>query len=110
MARFLPYICFVVLILLTCMEAQAGRLGPTPDDEGEAVFVLLPIYTCWKPLVKLIAVHLRKKDWKLDTDPCINDTSWLTPATPKSEERLIYNSSVFCNCSYPGGVCHVESM
>jgi hypothetical protein len=36
MARLVPSIFFVQLIfLLLCMEAQAGRLGPTPDDEGE---------------------------------------------------------------------------
>jgi hypothetical protein len=39
MARFLPYICFIILNLLLCMEAQAGRLGLTPDDEGEVVFL-----------------------------------------------------------------------
>jgi hypothetical protein len=41
MARFLPYICFILLILLLCIKAQAGRLGPTPDDEGEEIFLLL---------------------------------------------------------------------
>jgi hypothetical protein len=44
MARFLPYICFIILISLICMEAQAGCLGPTPDDEGEELFLLLSIY------------------------------------------------------------------
>jgi hypothetical protein len=45
MARFLPYICFILLIIsLICMEAQAGCLGPTPDDEGEELFLLLSIY------------------------------------------------------------------
>jgi hypothetical protein len=45
MARFLPYICFILLMIsLICMEAQAGRLGPTPDDEGEEFFLLLSIY------------------------------------------------------------------
>ena len=53
MTRFLPYICFILLNLLLCMEAQAGFLGPTPDDEGEVVFLLflslslsLYIYMC----------------------------------------------------------------
>jgi hypothetical protein len=44
MARFLPYVCFIVLILLLCMEAQAGRLGSTPDDEGQELFLLLSYY------------------------------------------------------------------
>jgi hypothetical protein len=44
MARFLPYICFIILISLICMEAQVGRLGRTPDDEGEELFLLLSIY------------------------------------------------------------------
>jgi hypothetical protein len=35
-ARCLPYVCFTVLILLRiCMEAQAGLLVPTPDEEGD---------------------------------------------------------------------------
>jgi hypothetical protein len=29
--------------LLLCMEAQAGRLGPTPDEEGEEAFLFLSI-------------------------------------------------------------------
>jgi hypothetical protein len=43
MARFLPYICFILLVLLLCMDAQAGRLRRTPDDEGEEVFLFLSI-------------------------------------------------------------------
>ena len=43
MARLLPYISFVVLLLVMCMAAQAGT-GPTPDDEGEQVFPLLSIF------------------------------------------------------------------
>ncbi|XP_059435603.1 probable leucine-rich repeat receptor-like serine/threonine-protein kinase At3g14840 isoform X6 [Corylus avellana] len=96
MARVVPYIGFVVLIfLLLCMEAQAGRLGPTPDDEVEALGE--------------IAQQLGKTDWKMEIDPCINDTSWLTPAPPKSEES-VYTNIVWCNCSYPGGACHVENI
>ncbi|KAE7996351.1 hypothetical protein FH972_001082 [Carpinus fangiana] len=48
MARLVPSIFFVQLIfLLLCMEAQAGRQGPTPDDEGEETFFffLSLIYT-----------------------------------------------------------------
>ncbi|XP_059435612.1 probable LRR receptor-like serine/threonine-protein kinase At1g07650 [Corylus avellana] len=93
MARFLPYICFILLILLLCMEAQAGRLGATPDDEVEALGE--------------IATQVGKKDWDFRVDPCSNDSSW---ATPKSDLRPLYNNSLICNCSYPAGVCHVVKL
>jgi hypothetical protein len=41
MARLLPYICFVVLILLMRVEGEAGRLA---HDEGEGLYLLF-IYT-----------------------------------------------------------------
>ncbi|GLT54266.1 hypothetical protein SLA2020_274780 [Shorea laevis] len=95
MARFLPYICFVVLsLLIICMEAQAGRLGPTPDDEVEAL--------------REVATQLGKKGWNFSVDPCINnDSSW---ATPKSNLMPLYNNSLICNCSIAAGVCHVAQL
>ncbi|XP_059435628.1 probable leucine-rich repeat receptor-like serine/threonine-protein kinase At3g14840 isoform X2 [Corylus avellana] len=85
-ARCLPYVCFIVLLILLriCMEAQAGLLGPTPDEEVEALGE--------------IARKLGKKDWKFSKDPCLNDST------------SSYNNSVSCNCHYPGGVCHIELM
>jgi hypothetical protein len=43
MARLLPYICFVVLILLMPVEGQAGRLA---QDEGEGFVSSFYLYTC----------------------------------------------------------------
>ncbi|XP_059435608.1 probable leucine-rich repeat receptor-like serine/threonine-protein kinase At3g14840 [Corylus avellana] len=93
MARFVPYICFILLILLLCVEAQAGRLGPTPDDEVEALGE--------------IATQVGKKDWNFRVDPCVNDSSW---ATPKSDLWPLYNNSLICNCSIAAGVCHVAQL
>jgi hypothetical protein len=47
MARFLPYVCFILLILLLCMEAQAGRLGSTPDDEGGELFLFFFLFSLY---------------------------------------------------------------
>ncbi|XP_059435596.1 probable LRR receptor-like serine/threonine-protein kinase At1g07650 isoform X2 [Corylus avellana] len=93
-ARFLPYICFILLILLLCIEAQAGRLGPTPDDEVEAL--------------REIARQLGKKDWDFSVDPC---DGW-SSATPQSDLRPLYNNSLVCNCFNPAGVrvCHVVQL
>ncbi|GMY37740.1 probable LRR receptor-like serine/threonine-protein kinase At1g07650 isoform X2 [Fagus crenata] len=87
MARLLPYISFVVLLLVMCMAAQAGT-GPTPDDEVKAL--------------REIAAQVGKKDWNFKVDPCINESSW---ATSPSKLRPFYNNSIICNCSH--GVCHV---
>ncbi|KAF3955626.1 hypothetical protein CMV_019170 [Castanea mollissima] len=54
-----------------------------------------------------IAEQLGKKDWNTSVDPCINNTSWLTP---KLDSRPLYNNSLMCNCSYPDSVCHVVAL
>jgi hypothetical protein len=54
-----------------------------------------------------VATQLGKKDWNFRVDPCVNESSWLTP---KSDLRPLYNNSLICNCSYPGGVCHVVQL
>uniref|UniRef100_A0A2N9IEQ7 Leucine-rich repeat-containing N-terminal plant-type domain-containing protein n=1 Tax=Fagus sylvatica TaxID=28930 RepID=A0A2N9IEQ7_FAGSY len=92
MARLLPYISFVVLLLVMCMAAQAGT-GRTPDDEVNALHE--------------IAKQVGKKDWNFTVDPCINESSW---NTPKSNLTPLYNNSLICDCSYPHGVCHVVQL
>jgi hypothetical protein len=59
-----------------------------------------------------IGEQLGKKDWNFGIDPCIKDTSWLTPLPSKSGEHFpLYNNSVVCICSKPeDGVCHIEKM
>ncbi|XP_075664268.1 putative leucine-rich repeat receptor-like serine/threonine-protein kinase At3g14840 [Castanea sativa] len=88
MKRVLPYTSFTVAVflLVLCMAAQAA----TPDNEVKALGE--------------IGVQLGKKDWNFKVDPCINESSWLTP---KLDSRPLYNNSLFCNCSYPDSVCHV---
>ncbi|KAJ6761502.1 hypothetical protein OIU74_024201, partial [Salix koriyanagi] len=77
----------LVLVLLTfCMgatnlEAQAGGLA---NDEVEALLE--------------VATQLGKKGWNRNMNLC-NDT--VLPEFPDA------NYKVVCNCSFPGGVCHV---
>ncbi|XP_059435594.1 probable LRR receptor-like serine/threonine-protein kinase At1g07650 [Corylus avellana] len=95
MARFLPSVCFILLVLLICIETQAGRLGPTPDNEVDALGE--------------IATQVGKKDWNSSVDPCVNESSW---ATPKSDLRPLYDNSLICNCSIAAGVrvCNVAQL
>ncbi|XP_065621398.1 probable leucine-rich repeat receptor-like serine/threonine-protein kinase At3g14840 isoform X1 [Quercus suber] len=93
MARLvLPYISFIVFLLLMCMATQPGT-GTTHSDEVKALGE--------------IAKQLGKKDWNTNVDPCINESSWLTP---KLDSRPLYNNSLICNCSYPNSVCHVVKL
>ncbi|WCJ27271.1 Leucine-rich repeat transmembrane protein kinase [Euphorbia peplus] len=58
-----------------------------------------------------IAKELGKKDWNFGIDPCINESSWLTPI---SKDRPWYNNSVICNCSCTNQLdvncCHVTEI
>ncbi|KAK4589546.1 hypothetical protein RGQ29_020210 [Quercus rubra] len=95
MAGLLPYIIrFIVFLLVKCMAAQAGP-GHTLPDEVKALGE--------------IATQLGKKDWNVNVDPCINESSWLTPSS-KLDSRPLYNNSLICNCSYPNSVCHVVGL
>ncbi|KAK8592446.1 hypothetical protein V6N13_063024 [Hibiscus sabdariffa] len=85
-----------VLIMLMSMElavkveAQAGKLASAEVDAlGE------------------IATELGKKDWNFSVDPCSNHSSW---RNPEIDPRKLYNNTLFCNCSFPGDVCHVVSL
>ncbi|KAJ6315084.1 hypothetical protein OIU78_018550 [Salix suchowensis] len=86
----------LLLMLLTfCMksiklEAQAGLLA---SDEAEAL--------------REIATQVGKMDWNNKVDPCSNETSWVTPT---SSQRPMFDNKVVCNCSFPGGVCHIVAM
>lgn len=58
-----------------------------------------------------IAIQLGKEDWNFSVNPCDeNDPNFSNWNTPRMAERPQYNNSVICNCSYPGAICHVESM
>ena len=65
MARLLPYISFVVLLLVMCMAAQAGT-GPTPDDEGEQVFPLLSIFNSVYFYFNITSIHSKFKPGEMN--------------------------------------------
>ncbi|KAL4586142.1 hypothetical protein LXL04_010774 [Taraxacum kok-saghyz] len=54
------------------------------------------------------STQLGKNNWNFSLNPCDKDTSWQTPYNKQLTPE--YNNSVECNCSYPGGVCHVVSL
>ncbi|XP_040366479.1 probable leucine-rich repeat receptor-like serine/threonine-protein kinase At3g14840 isoform X3 [Rosa chinensis] len=81
-------IFFIVVISMaqvTC-EAQTMTL---PADEVQALHE--------------VAEQLNKKDWNL-SDPCRNIPTFSIPHTDQ------YNNTLFCNCSFPGNVCHVQTI
>ncbi|KAH8481096.1 hypothetical protein H0E87_031139, partial [Populus deltoides] len=73
----------------TKLEAEAGLLAP---DEVDALLE--------------IATQVGKKDWNNNVDPCIKETSWVTPP---SSQRPMFDNNVVCNCSF-GVVCHIVSI
>ncbi|CAN6553263.1 unnamed protein product [Malus baccata var. baccata] len=89
-----PIILFsyvVVLTVLMCTEPikSQAQVGTLADDEVEAL--------------RDIADQLNKKDWNF-SDPCSNIPTFSTPHTDQ------YNNTLVCNCSFPGKVCHIQSM
>ncbi|CAB4306702.1 unnamed protein product [Prunus armeniaca] len=84
----------IVLIVLMCnmgpISSTAQPQNMTlPHDEVEAL--------------REIAAQLHKKDWNF-RDPCSNVPTFSTPHTDQ------YNNTLFCNCSFPGNVCHIQSI
>ncbi|KAL6273238.1 hypothetical protein ACE6H2_023930 [Prunus campanulata] len=84
----------IVLIVLMCnMGPISSRAQPQnmtlPHDEVEAL--------------REIAAQLHKKDWNF-SNPCSNVPTFSSPHTDQ------YNNTLFCNCSFPGNVCHVQSI
>ncbi|XP_015580614.1 probable leucine-rich repeat receptor-like serine/threonine-protein kinase At3g14840 [Ricinus communis] len=93
-AIFVTTFSSVVIILLIfisteAIQVQAQAAGRLPVAEVVAL--------------KEIATQLGKA-WNFSADPCSNDVSWFTPL---SRATPLYNNSIFCNCSFPGGDCHV---
>ncbi|CAH1416317.1 unnamed protein product [Lactuca virosa] len=75
----------------TGIQAQVGSL---PQYEVNAL--------------REIAEQLGKRDWDFSLNPCDGNQNWSTPII--STEMPVYNNSINCNCSFPGNVCHVESL
>ncbi|XP_023730748.1 probable LRR receptor-like serine/threonine-protein kinase At1g07650 isoform X2 [Lactuca sativa] len=75
----------------TGIQAQVGSL---PQYEVNAL--------------REIADQLGKRDWDFSLNPCHGNQNWSTPII--NTEMPVYNNSINCNCSFPGNVCHVESL
>ncbi|XP_031120662.1 probable leucine-rich repeat receptor-like serine/threonine-protein kinase At3g14840 isoform X1 [Ipomoea triloba] len=72
------------------VEAQSGHL---PPDELNAL--------------KEIGDQLGKKDWDFRLNPCDNNSNWMTP---DREDMPLYTNALSCNCNFPDGICHVQSI
>nr|GLL45899.1 probable leucine-rich repeat receptor-like serine/threonine-protein kinase At3g14840 [Ipomoea trifida] len=57
--------------------------------------------------LKEIAEEMGKKDWDFRLNPCDNNSNW---TTPDREDMPLYTNTLTCNCSFPAGICHVQSM
>nr|GMD58365.1 probable leucine-rich repeat receptor-like serine/threonine-protein kinase At3g14840 [Ipomoea batatas] len=94
----MPSSIFIILIPIILffffnpifVEAQRGNL---PPDELNAL--------------KEIGDQLGKKDWDFRLNPCDNNSNWMTP---DREDMPLYTNALSCNCSFPDGICHVQSM
>ncbi|XP_019198532.1 PREDICTED: probable leucine-rich repeat receptor-like serine/threonine-protein kinase At3g14840 [Ipomoea nil] len=88
------FIILIPIILLsfnaTFVDAQSGHL---PQDEIDAL--------------REIAKQLGKEGWNFSLNPCDNNSNWMTP---KNKYMPLYNNTLTCNCSFPAGICHVESI
>ncbi|XP_031120627.1 probable leucine-rich repeat receptor-like serine/threonine-protein kinase At3g14840 isoform X2 [Ipomoea triloba] len=73
------------------VEAQSGHL---PPDELNAL--------------KEIAKQLGKNDWDFSLNPCDNNSNWMT--SNNTYMPPLYNNTLICNCSFPGGICHVQTI
>ncbi|XP_031120521.1 probable LRR receptor-like serine/threonine-protein kinase At1g07650 isoform X2 [Ipomoea triloba] len=88
------FIILIPIILLSFnarfLEAQSGHL---PQDELNAL--------------KEIADQLGKKDWDFSLNPCDNKSNWLTP---QGKDTPLYTNILTCDCTFPDGICHVQSI
>ncbi|XP_031120508.1 probable LRR receptor-like serine/threonine-protein kinase At1g07650 [Ipomoea triloba] len=86
-------------IIFVEAQSQSGHL---PIDE------MLNFVSCIDLEVnalKEIADEVGKKDWDFRLNPCDNNSNWRTPDT-----EHWYTNALNCNCSFPGGICHVQSL
>ncbi|KAB2078135.1 hypothetical protein E1A91_A06G141400v1 [Gossypium mustelinum] len=87
-------VVFIIMLmwreLAVEVEAQARKLAA---DEVKALHE--------------IARELGKRDWDFTKDPCSTHSGWIHTET---DPMNLYNSTLICNCSFPGDVCHVDSM
>ncbi|XP_019190159.1 PREDICTED: probable leucine-rich repeat receptor-like serine/threonine-protein kinase At3g14840 [Ipomoea nil] len=89
------FIILIPIILLSFnarfLEAQSGHL---PLDELNAL--------------KEIADQVGKKDWDFGLNPCdANNSNWLTPT---DWDNPLYTNNLTCDCTFPAGICHVQSI
>nr|GMD87765.1 putative LRR receptor-like serine/threonine-protein kinase [Ipomoea batatas] len=56
-----------------------------------------------------IAKQLGKNDWDFNLNPCdSNNSNWMTSNNTYMPPQ--YNNTLICNCSFPGGICHVQTI
>ncbi|XP_019190166.1 PREDICTED: probable LRR receptor-like serine/threonine-protein kinase At1g07650 [Ipomoea nil] len=93
MSVYIYTIILIPIILIfypIFLEAQSGHL---PQHELNAL--------------KEIGEQMGKKDWDFGLNPCDNNSNWMTP---ERKDMPAYNNTLTCNCSFPGGICHVQSL
>nr|GLL45905.1 Protein kinase domain-containing protein [Ipomoea trifida] len=58
--------------------------------------------------LKEIADQVGKKDWDFGLNPCdANNSNWLTPT---DWDNPLYTNNLTCDCTFPAGICHVQSI
>lgn len=88
------FILMLVITILACSYTSSVEAQTWPPQEEVNA-------------LKEIAEQLGKKDWNFSLNPCDGNSNW---NTPKMKEMPAYNKAVLCNCSYPGAVCHIETI
>ncbi|KAL6206762.1 hypothetical protein ACLB2K_024009 [Fragaria x ananassa] len=89
----------VIVVVMLVISCDNGLV------QVEALTTLLPASEV--AALKEIATQIGKTDWDFSVDPCLNDTTHTSWATPKSADRPLFNNTLTCNCSFPDGSCHV---
>lgn len=60
---------------------------------------------CTVNALREIFDQLGKKNWNFNANLCYpNLTDW------DPMQKQLYANTVFCNCTFPGDICHVQAM
>ncbi|KAH6796315.1 hypothetical protein C2S51_037301 [Perilla frutescens var. frutescens] len=82
------------LTMFLCLIARIGLAenGKLPEEE--------------KHTLEEIAEQLGKRDWDFSLNPCDGNSNW----NASKADMPVYQNFLICNCSFAGGVCHVEQI